>query len=357
MKKKIKAVGLILALSMGLTLLTGCGKDGKVDQKDMIEKYAGYCELGQYKGVEYVASHIEVTDEIIQNEVNYLLANYATDGESTTGIAELGDKVNVDFSGSIDGVKFDGGTAQGYDITLGSGSMIDGFEEQIVGHKKGETFDIEVTFPENYGKEDLNGKDAVFEITINTITTQILPEYNDEFVSTYTYFSTTAELEDAIRETYADNDKTKNRGAIIDIIMGNTTIKEYPQKELEKLIDETVESVENEAAGYGMEFETYIAAMYGISTVENFEIYISGLAEDFIQEKIVICAIADAEGISATDEEVKAQKTDMMESLSMTEEELDKVYTEEDIIYYALSEKVYDFLLENAVEVEATTAE
>lgn len=350
MKKKFKAVGLIAALTMGLTLFTGCSKDGKVNQDDMVEKYAGYCELGEYKGVEYVASNIEVTDEVLEAEINYLLSAYATEAESTTGVAEVGDKVNIDFIGSVDGVEFEGGSSEGmgYDLTLGSGTMIDGFEEQIAGHKAGETFNIEVTFPEDYGKEDLNGKDAVFQITINTVTEMVLPEYNDEFVSTYTYFATTEELENAIRENYAENDKNINRATIIEIIMDNTTIKEYPQKELEKLIDETMTSVEEEAAGYGMDMETYIATLYGISTLENFEIYIGGLAEDFLDEKIVICAIAEAEGIRATDEEIDAKKAEMMESLNLSEEELYKVYSKEDVMYYALADNVYDFLLENA---------
>ncbi len=355
MNKKLKTVGLITVLTMGLTLATGCSKDGKVDQDKMIEKYAGYCELGEYKGIEYEASNVEVTDEILQAEINYLLASYATDQESTTEPAELGDKVNIDYTGSIDGVKFEGGSTegQGSEITLGSAGFIDDFEEQIAGHKAGETFSIEVTFPEDYGKEELNGKDAVFEITLNNVYKQVLPEYNDEFVAANTYYSTTAELDDAIRESYAENDRSLNKKAVIEKVMENTTIKEFPKQDLEELIDTTIKNVEEEAGGYNMDTESYVRARYGISSMESFETYISGLAEDFLSEKIVICAIACEEGITVTDDEVDAQEKNMIENLGMTEETLYDVYTEEDVLYYALAEKVYDFLLENAVAVEA----
>lgn len=355
MNKKLKTAGLVTVLTMGLALATGCSKNDKVDQNEMIEKYAGYCELGEYKGIEYEASNVEVTDEIIQAEINYLLSSYATNQEATTEPAELGDKVNIDYTGSIDGVEFEGGSTEGMgsEITLGSAGFIDDFEEQIVGHKAGETFDIEVTFPEDYGKEELNGKDAVFEITLNNVYKQVLPEYNDEFVAENTYFSTTAELEDAIRESYAENDKSLNKNAVIEKVMDVSTVKEFPKQELENLIDTTIENVEEEASGYNMDVESYVKARYGVASMESFETYISGLAEDFLSEKIIICAIACEENITATDEEVEEEEKAMMESLGMTEEELYDVYTEEDVLYYALAEKVYDFLLENAVAVEA----
>lgn len=353
MKKNVKGISLVLAASMGLALLGGCSKKSEVNQNEMIEKYAKCCTLGDYAGVEYEAHITEVTDEVINAEINNLLLNYATAEEVADAIAENGDKVNIDFDGSIDGVAFEGGSTQGmgYDLTLGSGGMIDGFEDQIVGHKSGETFDIEVTFPEDYGKDDLNGRDAVFKITINKVYKMKLPEYNNEFVTSYTNYKTTAELEDAIRENYATNDKNLNKQAIIEQVMKVANITEYPQKDVQALIDETVSKVEEEAKGYGYDAETYVKVLYGVSSMDEFKTYISGLAEDFIREKIVICAVAKAENITATDDEIKAYKQIMMDKLGMTEEELGEVYTNEDIVYYTIADKVYEVLLEKATPI------
>ena len=178
-----------------------------------------------------------------------------------------------------------------------------------------------------------------------------LPEYNNEFVTSYTNYKTTAELEDAIRENYATNDKNLNKQAIIEQVMKVANITEYPQKDVQALIDETVSKVEEEAKGYGYDAETYVKVLYGVSSMDEFKTYISGLAEDFIREKIVICAVAKAENITATDDEIKAYKQIMMDKLGMTEEELGEVYTNEDIVYYTIADKVYEVLLEKATPI------
>ncbi len=358
MKKRAKSLVCLVALSMGLTMLTGCGK---VKPDELVEKYAGYCELGEYKGIEYQETKTTITDEMIQSEINGILESYGTTEAVTSGTAAYGDTVNIDYKGTIDDVAFDGGTAQGTDLQLGSGRMIDGFEDQIVGHDVGETFDIYVTFPENYGAADLAGKDAVFEIKINTLTKLVLPEYNDEFVAANTDFATVEEFEAALREEYetwaTDNDESYNRAAVIKAIMEQSTINEYPEKEMQKLIDETIKEVEAEASSYGYDLGTYVAARYGMASEDVFRDYVAGLAEDFIKEKIIICAIADAEGITVSKDEIKSFRKEMMENLDCSEEELDKEYTEEDIMYYAIADKVYDFLLENGVAVEATSTD
>lgn len=124
-----------------------------------------------------------VTDEDVSNYINEnILPNYTTTNQVTDRAAADGDSVNIDFVGSVDGEEFDGGSAQGYDLTLGSGSFIDGFEDQIVGHMPGETFDVNVTFPEDYQATDLAGKDAVFSTTLNYISETVTPELTDDFV-------------------------------------------------------------------------------------------------------------------------------------------------------------------------------
>lgn len=356
MKKNLKKLSAIFTMALCFTLLAGCSKkkEAQVTQKDMIEKYAKFCTLEEYKGVEYDLTKTEVTDDMMQSEINGILSNYASSEESATEPAATGDKVNVDFVGTVDGEEFEGGSTNGagYDITLGAGRMIPGFEDQIIGHKSGENFDIYVTFPENYGKENLNGKDAVFNITLNKVYKQTLPEYNDEFVADNTGYENTAQLEDAIKEKYTQSDENLNRESIMNSIMDSAVVDEYPEKDMQALIDETVEKVEAEAKGYGYDLETYVKAMYGVGSVDEFRQYISALAEDFMKEKIIICYVAKAEGITASEDDVKAYKQLMLDTLGMTEEELDDIYTEEDYIYYALADKVYDYLLENGTPVD-----
>ena len=184
--KKFKTLGYVLSLALGMTMLTGCGKkvDG-VDQQSMIDKYAAYCDLPDYKGLEYEETKSIVTDADVKTKIDSLLQQYATKTQVKEGTVKEGDNVNIDFVGSIDGEEFEGGNSNGagYDLTLGSGAMIPGFEDGIIGHKVGETFNIKATFPENYGKDELNGKEADFKITINYITETELPEYNDAFVA------------------------------------------------------------------------------------------------------------------------------------------------------------------------------
>lgn len=363
MKKRLKGLGCVLVLTMGLTMLSGCGKKvNGVDTEKMIEKYSALCTLGEYKGVEYVETKTEITDEMLQAEIDDFLADYATSEKKTSGTAEEGDNVNIDFVGSVDGVEFEGGFSNGagYDLVLGSGRMIEGFEEQIVGHKVGEVFDIDVTFPEEYNSNpDLAGADAVFEITINYITVTTPPDYTDEFIASNTDAANIEEYENSIRENlqerYKTSDENYNKSAVMTAVIDSSTINEYPEQEMQELIDKTISDVEARASESGYDLATYVAAMYGMSSEEAFREYVSSLAEDYMKEKIVVCAIAKAENISVEKKEADDYKKLMMESYGITdEEEFSEYYSDEDIVYYTLADKVVDFLLENGTPTQAT---
>lgn len=363
MKKRLKGLGCVLVLTMGLTMLSGCGKKvNGVDTEKMIEKYSALCTLGEYKGVEYVETKTEITDEMLQAEIDDFLADYATSEKKTSGTAEEGDNVNIDFVGSVDGVEFEGGSSDGagYDLVLGSGRMIEGFEEQIVGHKVGEVFDIDVTFPEEYNSNpDLAGADAVFEITINYITITTPPDYTDEFIASNTDAANIEEYENSIRENlqerYKTSDENYNKSAVMTAVIDGSTINEYPEQEMQELIDKTISDVEARASESGYDLATYVAAMYGMSSEEAFREYVSSLAEDYMKEKIVVCAIAKAENISVEKKEADDYKKLMMESYGITdEEEFSEYYSDEDIVYYTLADKVVDFLLENGTPTQAT---
>lgn len=362
MKKKFRNLGFTLALAMSLTMLGGCGKKvNGVDTDKLINKYSDMCTLGEYKGIEYVETKTVVTDDMIQSEIDGFLSNFATTEKKTSGKAVEGDTVNIDFVGSVDGVEFEGGNSngQGYDLTLGSGNMIEGFEEQIEGHKVGDVFDIDVTFPDEYQSADLAGQDAVFEITLNYISVTKLPDYTDSFVASNTDAANIQELEQSIKEDmekyYKSTDDNYNKSAVMMAIIEASTIDEYPEKELQDLIDKTIDDVEAAAEGNGYDFETFVTTMYGMATEDAFREYVSDIAEDYVKEKIVVCAIAKAEGITVSKSEVENFKKLMMEENGITDEKkFDEVYSNEDVVFFTLADNVANFLLENGTPIQAT---
>ena len=365
MKKQFRTLGYVLSLALGMTMLTGCGKkvDG-VDQESMIDKYAAYCDLSEYTGLEYEETKSTVTDEDVKAKIDSLLEQYATSTQVKEGTVKEGDNVNIDFVGSIDGEEFEGGSSEGngYDLTLGSGSMIPGFEDGILGHKVGETFNIKATFPETYGKEKLNGKEADFKITINYITDKQLPEYNDAFVASYTDATTVLEYEDSVRkdlvEQYEKSDKSANESAIMQVLVEKTTYNKYPEQEMQKLIDQSISQQEQAASQYGYSLGDYVTARYGFQSEDDFREYVQGLAEDYMKEKIAVCAVAKDAGIMVTKEEVDNYKKTVMDYYGYEDESsLNKNYTSEDLVYYALAQKVVDYLLENGKAVQATASD
>lgn len=365
MKKQFRALGYVLSLALGMTMLTGCGKkvDG-VDQQSMIDKYAAYCDLPDYKGLEYTETKSTVTDADVKSKIDSLLEQYATKTQVKEGTVKEGDNVNIDFVGSLDGEEFEGGNSngQGYDLTLGSGSMIPGFEDGIIGHKIGETFNIKATFPENYGKDELNGKEADFKITINYKTDTQLPEYNDEFVASYTDAASILEYEDSVRkdlvEQKDESDKSQNESAIMQVLVEKVTYNKYPEQEMQDLIDKSIAQQEQAASSYGYSLGDYVTARYGFQSEDDFRDYVKGLAEDYMKEKIAVCAVAKDAKITVSKEEVDNYKKKIMDYYSYEDEsKLNENYSSEDLVYYALAEKVVDFLLENGKPVEATATD
>jgi trigger factor len=361
--KKTKYVGLTLALTMGMSLLTGCGSKSDSSFKsssEMIEKYGSYCTLGDYKGMEYDGYKTEITDDMVQSKIDSLISNYTTTEYVTEGTAELGDTVNIDYVGTIDGEEFSGGSTNGSgtDLELGSGSYIDGFEDQIVGHSVGDSFDVNVTFPEDYGVDTLNGQDAVFAVTLNSIANITVPDYNDEFIASNTDYSTVAEYEESVRadltESYGTSDEYQNKSTLLTLVMDNATMNEYPEQELENMIEQTVSQVEEIADNYGYDLATYVTAVYGMSSEEAFREYVSEEVQDILEEKIVICSIAKEEGITVSDDEIQEYKQELITRYgysSISDFEEDYSYTSDDYMYGTVADKVMDFLLENNTPV------
>lgn len=360
--KKIKYLSLGLAVTMGLTLLTGCGKkSGEFKTSaDMINKYGSYAEVPTYTGLEYSAVKDEITDADVTAKIDSNFSSFATTEYVTTGTAKDGDTVNIDYVGYVDDVAFDGGNTNGAgtNLVLGSHSYIDDFEEQIVGHKPGDQFDVNVTFPEGYGNAELDGKDAVFKVTLNSIAQITKPEYTDEFIASNTDYKTyseyTAAIKEQLEESAVTSNENQNKSSLFTQIVDSATINEYPKQELENMVEQTVSQVEEIAKSNNYDLATYVTAIYGMSSEEAFRQFVSSQVEDILKEKIVVCTIAKAQGIEVSKDEIQEYKQELISRYGYTnasEFEEDYPYTSDDYMYGAISDKVMDFLMENNTPV------
>ena len=369
-------------------LMTGCGNadtdTAETTQESMAESETGteagtedygpeaylsginvadYVTLGEYKGIEVSVDAPVVTDEYLDSYIDYVLQSNMVTTEITDRPVEEGDIVNIDYEGKIDGVAFDCGTAQGYDLTIGSGTFIDGFEDGLIGAETGETVDVNVTFPENYQGEEVAGKDAVFTVTVNSISVETLPELTDEFVQGLDVGVNTVEeyrqyAYDLLMEEEQATHDSNAEIAVLEAVMAGSQIQDPPEDMTNRYYNRIIDNMTYYASLYGYDLETFLS-MQGTS-----EDAIRESAAQAGQEIIVMQAIADAEGLSVTDEELDAEIETNAGSLGYDDvEEYRASLDVEGYREYMMSEKVLNFLLENAVvtdvepETEAAEAE
>lgn len=385
MRKLKKGCAIVLALALSMSLMTGCGDKGKSDDKkdtttqsgatatdaadentetigQLVDYYSQNVELGNYKGIEYTKADVEVTDEDVQNKVDEFVDGLATYDKDTTSKAKSGDTVNIDFVGSVDGEEFDGGNTNGsgYDLVLGSGSFIDGFEDQIVGHKAGDTFVVKVTFPEDYGRDNLNGKDAEFKTTLNYIKIDKPATYNDELVAANTDYKTTKEYEESVKESLkADKAAAALASEQRDImvnVMAKCKINDLPAEEVQANTDQLITSIKSQAESYGMDYATYIKLYYGYDDEDEFAQQVYEICQESLKEKMVMCAIAKAENVTVTDQETEDYLNDYAKNNNVDVDSIKSSLTDVDIKYNALAYKVMnDVLYKTAKAVDSTT--
>lgn len=348
MKKKIVAFGLIAGMLM---TTAGCGNK--------------YVTLGDYKGleVEYSCSQTELTDEDIQSKISENLQEFATKVTDKKYKAQSGDTVNIDYKGLKDGKAFDGGTAEGYDLELGSNTFIDGFEEGLIGCKTGEKKDLNLTFPENYSEESLAGKDVVFKVTVNSITTTPkVDELTDEFVAEKIEgYSTVSEYKESVKkELQEELDKsveTTKEDAAWEKVTSNAKVKEYPEEDVNELVKQMEDSYTQYASYYGLELDDFIKQTG--STREEFDEEVEEGAKKEVASRLIAQAIADKEKISISDDEYKQGVQDYMKEYQYSsEEDLLKDVPEETIRIELLRNKVKKFVVENStLTLKAATDE
>lgn len=308
-------------------------------------------KISSYKGMKIKQYAYTVKDEEVDEDIQRLLDRNARKVAVSDRAAQNGDIVNIDFLGTIDGVKFDGGEAEGYDLTLGSGQFIPGFEEQVVGMNIGDKKDVNVKFPDNYQAEALKGKPAVFAVTLNGIQAKELPELNDAFIKE----ATGSETVEAYKEKAKDrlqkqadrraNDETEN--SILEAIAANTEV-EIPQAMIEREIDSLVQKFEYQLMYQGMRLQDYLTFLK--VTEADFRKNYATQAEKNVKSQLIISQIIKDEKIEATEEEVDAKVAEQAASVNKTTEEYKKNmdprqfdYIRSDIIIT----KLFAFLKEN----------
>ncbi|MBE6631771.1 MAG: trigger factor [Ruminococcaceae bacterium] len=313
-----------------------------------------YVELGKYMGIEVELVSTDVTEKDITDSINSALHSlgHYTENEVSDAIA-LGDVVSLDYVGSIDGVEFEGGTGSNTALTIGSGQFIPGFEDGLIGSKVGDVVTVTATFPENYGNEELNGKDAQFKCTINKVTrisyseltTEILSEIGD-YNSIEEYKSTLAAELKVNKEELAVNQKKSD---VWNIALSNAKMIKYPKTLLESYMQEMIDYYGQYASYYGYTLSAYVE-MVGES-LDNFYTQCAMYATTATKEAMVMRAIAAAENITVTDEKYQEEAKKYCELYSMESvAKLEETYGKDVIEETVLWDMVVDYIVEASVE-------
>lgn len=312
--------------------------------------------LGDYKGVTVEKTIQSVTDEDVQNEINNALANYPVEVDQA---AKEGDTVNIDYVGKIDGEEFDGGSDQGADLKLGSGKFIDGFEDGLIGARKGETRTLNLTFPEDY-TQDLAGKAVEFTVTVNAVK-EPLSEPTDQWVAdNIEGYDNIADYKAGIRsEQEESNEQTAEnqvRYAAWTQVIDNCTINEYPETLVEvgkKLYEQQVETYAKYA---GMELDAYIESS-GL-TQEEYQSNMEEYGKNVAAQALICQAICDKEGFAIGDDDYQKALQDMLTEYGCTEDELIQTYGQDNVEQSIMLNRVSNLILENAnvTEVQADSS-
>lgn len=325
-----------------------------------------YVELGEYKGLAVEVTKDEVTDEEVEARFELNVGNFGTDimDVLTEGTVQEGDIANIDYEGKKDGVAFEGGTAEGHDLEIGSGSFIDGFEDGLIGAEIGATVDLELTFPENYQAADLAGQDVVFTVTVNEVK-RMPEEITDELIEIGTdgKYKTIDEYKEYVRsileENAAEARESMILASLINQVAANATVNGYPQDLVDYCAASMKEYYAQTAAMYGMELEAFLEAAMAM-TLEDFEAQIQVSVQQSLVQELSLAAVAEAEGMEISDEEYQEGVSKYMTMYGFTdEEEFIKTIGGENVVRLNLiQKKVTDFLIQNAVinEVEAEEA-
>ena len=336
-----RILSLTLIIFSLLTLLTACGKN-----KTILYSSADFDKvltLAEYKGITIDTS----SDEFMAFYDNAIISDIKNNNlyvEKTEGTVQNGDIANIDFVGKKDGVAFDGGTAEGYELEIGSGSFIDGFESGLIGAEIGKTVDLNLTFPEDYGKEELNGADVVFTVTVNSVQTTNGVEPKDIYKDLG--YETLKQYENAAKERATEE-------YFLDLIRSNSEIKEYPKEDIETLNTQIKDALDsNINSYYGMSLEAYIT-QGGLTMIEFENDLIDNQIKPLIESTMPLYAILDKEGVTVTEKDIEAKLKELVEEYKAAGSTVDadtikKSAGEYSIENLVVEEKALEIIKENA---------
>ncbi|MCM1180536.1 MAG: FKBP-type peptidyl-prolyl cis-trans isomerase [Clostridium sp.] len=346
MKKKIAVV---LAGIMMVCALAGCGKAKSKYLLDV--DYSDYVQLCEYKNLEVDKVVFDVSDDEVMEQIDMQMWEYAEYKTITDRGIEMGDNVVLDYQAKLEGIDSEDYSGEEEEILVGEGFFYPEAEEAIIGMKAGEKKKVELTLTEDFAEEGDEGKKLSLDITIDEVTEEHLPEYNDAFVKKNTEYASVEEYNEATRKEIMESkeDEYKNSAVsdIMEYVVNNSTFDGYPEELYTQCEEYFDAEMENSAAMYGMEVEELLD-LFGYDEESKKESILEN-----VHYELVIGAVAYAEGIDCTTDEIKKYVEDNFEDFGYeSSEEFFKDYTEEDVGYQLVYEKVVDFLYDNAKYVE-----
>ena len=382
MKKQKTVLSIILILALSFYVFSGCSKktgtDGtgknttesasptagsnspaiKFDYSEGIDdnglwvnvKAVDHVEINDYLGILIPSDVHTVSDEAIKDEIDFIMSDFAERKEIKDRAAADGDTVNIDYVGRIDGVEFNGGSTNGLgtDVTIGVTQYIDDFLEQIIGHTPGETFDVEVTFPDDYWNEELGGKDAVFTVTLNYIVETTIPDLTDAFVaeklSSEYGWKTVAEMESFIREMMQ---RDKLTAFIQNYLVEKAVIKSIPDSMMKYQENAVIRYVQDQAAAYNIDLNTFLQSFYGVNNIDELLELANEENRRNSEIHLIMQAIAEKENIKVSDEDVAQyfRKYYDTDDYSVYKDNYGMPYLKMNVLIVT----VFDYLIENAV--------
>ena len=306
--------------------------------------------LGEYKGLEIKKEEVKVSEKEVEHELEHLRQSRAK-FESVDREVKDGDIATIDFVGSVDGVKFEGGSAKDFDLEIGSKSFIDNFEDQLVGLKKGDKKDVKVTFPVDYPAENLKGKPAVFEVDIKDVKQRVLPQLDDKFADEVSEFSTLNELKADTKKKMLDRKQkevqSKVENKLIEQIVDNASV-EIPEVMVLEQIDDYIRDFENRLAYQGLNLDGYLK--YANTTLDDLKKSRVEDAKKTVKTRLVLEKIMNQENLNITDEDLLDKFNLSAPEKVKSIEELQKTMGEEQFNYFAnsvLLNKLMKFLKDN----------
>ncbi len=369
MKKKLV---ILLAAVCAVSMLGGCGTGKGSDKKetekteenkaakDIEYNASDYVTLGEYKGMEVkLTSNYEVTEEDVKSKIESLLTSYPAYEDSDKTTVEDGDFVNIDYEGLKDGVAFEGGTAQGTVLEIGSGSFIEGFESGLIGANVGDTVSLNLTFPEDYRNTEMAGQAVVFNVTINKIVNKVDMTYDtmtdqyvaDNFVSSG--YETVQELKDGVKEQLAQSKESSKesdtQSAVLEKLKEVCTVNSLPDGVLDQRVKEYKEQMEKVLKeSYNMEMEDYLTSIN--KTQEDFDTEITDYMQQNLEMEMILTAIADKENIEVDEDGYKEYLANVISSGGYEDEDaLMEEYGENYVKTIYRNNKAMDMVRENAV--------